>query len=352
MSFIWLGLVFLLEVFCIFSCGTLFIYLTGKKNFTCPMAVVSGFFLYFTLFEAVALPMTLLGMSLTALGIVWIVIALGMNVWAVAVGRKLWAQEIKGILYMVGKHPAVTACVIVCVLIQMAIVFIHMDYSPDAAYYVGQVSTDVYTDTLARFDPYTGSMRSGFKLRYLFSTFPDYNAVCAKMLFLHPLKQAKVVMPEIIIVTANLIYYQIGKALFREDYKRSAYLVIFVFIINLYSNTIYTTANFLLFRTYEGKAILGNLIIPCLFLCMIKLYQEKADLTVKLLMLVCGCSSVTFSSSSMMLIPVAVSAGALPYIVLRKRFKMIGWYLVWVLPVTAAMILYFLLEKGILNLKF
>ncbi len=111
-----------------------------------------------------------------------------------------------------------------------------------------------------------------------FPVFPDYNAVISKFFNLHALKQAKVIMPQIIILVTNILYYQVGMILTENNRKKSALFVFWIFLINLYSNTIYTSANFLLLRTYEGKAVLANTIITGIILCCLQIYRGKSPL--------------------------------------------------------------------------
>lgn len=54
------------------------------------------------------------------------------------------------------------------VLLQCLIVIFYKDTTVDAAYYVGTVSTSVYTDTLGRYNPYNGIILKVFQARYVF----------------------------------------------------------------------------------------------------------------------------------------------------------------------------------------
>ena len=84
-------------------------------------------------------------------------------------------------------------------------------------------------------------------------------------------------MPQIIILVTNILYYQVGMILTENNRKKSALFVFWIFLINLYSNTIYTSANFLLLRTYEGKAVLANTIITGIILCCLQIYRQEPD---------------------------------------------------------------------------
>ncbi|MFR7395175.1 MAG: DUF6077 domain-containing protein [Blautia wexlerae] len=90
------------------------------------------------------------------------------------------------------------------VLLQCLIVIFYEDTTVDAAYYVGTVSTSVYTDTLGRYNPFNGAIQKAFQARYVFSAYPMHNAVWCRLLGIHPIVQAKIVMSCMNVLTANL----------------------------------------------------------------------------------------------------------------------------------------------------
>lgn len=66
--------------------------------------------------------------------------------------------------------------------------------SADAAYYVGSVTTNLATDSISSFDPYTGKALDFFNIRYVFSMYPAANAVLCRLTGLHPLVVTKVIL--------------------------------------------------------------------------------------------------------------------------------------------------------------
>lgn len=118
------------------------------------------------------------------------------------------------------------------------------DTTVDAAYYVGTVSTSVYTDTLGRYNPFNGAIQKAFQARYVFSAYPMHNAVWCRLLGIHPIVQAKQVMSCMNVVTANLIIYQIGKRLFDGNRKKADLMLVFVCVLQLFCGTIYSSGTF------------------------------------------------------------------------------------------------------------
>ena len=121
------------------------------------------------------------------------------------------------------------------------------------------------------------------------------------------------------VVLSYLVYAQIGKALLKE--KQMVWVLLcFISVVNLNFHTIFSNASFLLTRGYEGKAVLCNIILPFLFYLGLRMYQEKNGKRVWLLFFMTGVAAIDLTMSSMMTVPVAMSAVILPNLV-RDVYK-------------------------------
>lgn len=349
MNVIMIGLILFFQILVFVCVGSLFMHFFKQEQNSFFLSLSYGFFITFALFEFFALPCTLLQLSLTHLTAIWISFSCITMLMAIYFCHKDWKSAVVSFPQIIHESSWTLIILFISIIIQMLIVFTHMDNSADASYYVGKAATDVYKDSLGLFSPYTGAKLTRFNVRYLFSCFPDYNAVISKLFNLHAIKQAKVIMPQIIILVTNILYYEAGMILTNKNRKKSSLFVFWVFLINLYSNTIYTSGNFLLMRTYEGKAVLANTIITGIILCCLQIYQEKRPMFYKCLLLFITLSSITFSSSSMLIVPLAVSAGFLTVIFIKKQYRCIGWYILYTLPNLMTGFIYLLYTKGLLS---
>lgn len=221
--------------------------------------------------------------------------------------------------------------------------------SADAAYYVGSVTTNLATDSISSFDPYTGKALDFFNIRYVFSMYPAANAVLCRLTGLHPLVVTKMILCMMTVVLSYLVYAQIGKALLKE--KQMVWVLLcFISVVNLNFHTIFSNASFLLTRGYEGKAVLCNIILPFLFYLGLRMYQEKNGKRVWLLFFMTGVAAIDLTMSSMMTVPVAMSAVILPNLVRKKRWGQSGLYLLAVLPCVLVLGVYLLGVRGILQI--
>lgn len=342
-----MGILIQLAVF--FCIGGLLMRVLKMKEDT-SAALVLGYLCYFTVFEVVAVPMTLALVRLTVLAVVWAVVllaAVGFAVWRL---HKSWRKQAGRIPDIWKEHSWLILLVGAVLIVQCLIVVFYQDTTVDAAYYVGTVSTSVYTDTLGRYNPYNGFLLKKFQARYVFSAYPMNNAVWCRLLGLHPLIQSKVVMSVINVLMANLVIYQIGKRLFKGGKKQADMMVCFVCLLQLFSYTIYTPGTFFFTRSYEGKALLANISIPVVLYCSIWFWQNYKDRNIWVVLFLASASAVAFSGSAIIL-PAAVSAGILPVLLVRKQFSKLIAYVVCMLPTILYAVLYFSTKMGWLTLS-
>ena len=337
---------FFLQLYFYFVFGIVAIKIFNLSNINVSIVVLLGFLVYYIVFGVCALPITILCLPLSYLTNLWTFVVCFMIIISVIKYRNEKINILRKSMRIIPQHSYAGVLAIIFVGIQMLIVFTHMDGSADASYYIGKVSTDVYTNTIGQFEPYTGYRLNYLDSRRVFACFPTNNSVMSQLFSIHPIKQAKLIMPELIIVITNILYYNIGMVLFKNNRKKADIFVIFVFIINFYSYSLYSSATFLFTRTYEGKSILANLVIPGIFYCFLMLWQEEKDNVMKALMLSFAYSSCIFSSSSMLIVPVQLTAGFIVYFMTKKNFSYIKLYIMCMIPNAFVSLLYFLSLKG------
>lgn len=342
-----LGLI--LETAVFFSFGSLLMKILKMKE-EASMALMLGYLLYMGIFELIAVPATLLWVPLTTLAYVWAAIMIVIVLAGIVLCGKTWLCQIGNIPKVIRSHSFMLLAVGTVIFLQCLAVVLHMDNTADAAYYVGTVGTSVYTDTLARYNPLNGNPTKYFQVRYVLSAYPMHNAVWCRLTGMHALVQSKVVMSALNVFISNLAIYQIGKRLFEGRQKQADLMVILVCVLQLFSNTIYTTGTFLFTRSYEGKALLGNLAIPVVLFCAIWFWQEKNSKNIWIVLFLASLSAVAFSGSAIIL-PVAISAGILPVILVRRQFSKLIPYGICLLPCVLYTAVYFASKMNWLSFK-
>ena len=270
------------------------------------------------------------------------------------------------------KQPGIYLLAGVLVLGQMIYVAAYDLNSADAAYYVANISTSLYTDTLGRYNPYTGFLSSVFNIRYVTAAWYLDTAAFAKVFHVHPMVLAKTINPVMWTFLADLVYYQLGYALFRgkrEEMaekllsdsgrergtgffsarkKAVAFLIAAVFFLLLAGNQEFS--GFIFYRAYEGKAMLEGLVIPFLFLLFVRLYRDTEDKMAWWGLFFTALGAVCLTTSSMTVVPAAVFAGILPTALKQKKIRPLFRGVLAILPDMAVLALYLAVKLRIVIL--
>lgn len=113
--------------------------------------------LHITLFELISVPMMVLGAKLHLLAWVWAAVVAVLVIASICLHLGMWREW--------GKRSGgfwrgkTAAFYVMLVLIGIQLYFVaalQENGSADAAYYVGSVTTNLATDSISSFDPYTG----------------------------------------------------------------------------------------------------------------------------------------------------------------------------------------------------
>lgn len=326
--------------------------LKSEKN-RALLAVVMGFFATHVVFEAVALPMIISLRPLSNLTVVWGVFSVAVILLSILCDVKFWTQSItrarEAIASATGGEKAVFILLAAVLLFQVVHMAFYREGSPDSAYYIGTVSTAVYTDTMGRFNPYTGAPYTEMKIRYIFSAYPMFQAVMCQMFKIPALMQTWLVMSETVVLFSNAIFYLIGRQLFPKSRVKACLVVLGAFLVEFGATTIFTTGQFLMHRTYEGKAVLAAVILPMLVYCLLRILDNPSGRNWLFFWLV-STSGFVISMSALFIIPVAVSALLIPYILFNRRWKAIIPYALCLMPYVIVGAAYLAGIKGVYSI--
>lgn len=347
-EFIKAGIGLFLQLAVFFSMGSLLMKALKMKE-NASFALIMGYFLYFSVFEIIVVPMIILWVPLRSFSIGWGIFLAAVAVSAVMLLWKQWKGQLTGMPAVFQKHSWMLLLAAAVILLQCIIVVLNQDVAMDAAYYVGTVSTSVYTGTMERYNPYTGALLRYFNKRYVFSGYPMHNAVWCELLGLHPVVQTKVIMPVINVLTANLIVYQLGKILFDDHRKKADLMVCFVCVLQLFSDTTFSTGRFFFTRSYEGKALLANIAIPAVLYCCIRFWKREEE-KLWILLFLASLSAVTFSGSSI-IAAAGIAAGILPVLCWRRQFSKLIPLGICILPEAVYLLLYYAVKLGWIVLR-
>ena len=165
--------------------------------------------------------------------------------------------------------------VLILIGFQMVMAFTLTSFDGDDAYYVVQSVLTDETDTLYRIRPYTG-LSTGMDLRHSLAVFPIWIAYIARMSGVHATIVAHSVLPLVLIPVTYWIYLEIGKKILKHEKQKLPIFMLFICIMQIFGNvSIYTNATFFLTRTWQGKSLLANVVLPAILWLILWIFDSE-----------------------------------------------------------------------------
>lgn len=157
---------------------------------------------------------------------------------------------------------------------QMLMSILLMTSDGDDAYYVTQAVIATQKDRMYTESPYVGVIDT-LQYRHVLAPFPMLIAFFARKFDLHAAIVAHTVLPPVLIGLTYLIYYKICQALIPEDNSKQPLFMLLLSGLQLFGATsVYTNEMFFLTRTWQGKSVLANIVIPMAFYLMLQLCRQ------------------------------------------------------------------------------
>jgi len=320
-----------------------------EQRFSAGWALLTGFFTYYLAFQVVAVPLMFLQAPLHLLTGIWLAVLLLVDTGACLKFRKQWIETWKGIWKRSNFcHWYDWVPIAIVVFSVLFVTCIHRTYW-DATYYVGSVSYAVYYDTINTIEPTTGEVLAQFDMKHCLATYHMNDAVFCQVWRIHPLIQTKTVMTLIITLLHCLAYYMMARTIWNGEKKSMACFLLLAALVFVFSFSDYTVSAFMMFRTYEGKAITAGLVMTMLFLLFIRLWRDFESTYAWRLLFLVAWGAVAVSSSAMILVPAAITVYVLSQWAVRRRIQMAGYYLLALLPCAAVFLCYMLNRLGLFS---
>lgn len=295
--------------------------------------LILGFFAYQFLFTVIALPMKLLLLPLSWLSAAWVCCLALLLVLFLIFERKAFAARVCSIT--LDRRSAAALLILLAAILTQTILFNLNDETYalwDQSYYIGDTVSSLYTNTISQYNPYTGYQLDNLNREYLLETYQNHSSVMCQILHLHPLIEVRTVMASAVIILYQLIFYETGMRLFRRDRLKSAVMVCFLFLLNLFSYNLFTAGEFLMIRPFEGKTILAVLIIPSLFWLFLHTAAEPENRAFWCYSFVVILGSFGLNMSSIFMIPFEISAFYIPLALKKKKISIFLRYLILLIP--------------------
>ena len=340
-------LMVLVNIIIYFIFGSLVMAGNKERPLRATLSVLVGFLIYYCIFDIPCLWVMMRWRPLSVLSMTWAVVMAVIAVVSALLSHRKWLSLAKNIGSYLGENKIFCLIAFLIVAVQIVLIVNAYVFTLDAAYYVANVTTSLQTNTMNIYNPYTGDWQNHFETRYLFATYTMNDAVWCQLTGIHPLIWVKTIMAATAVILTNIVYYRIGRKLFGNSNPKILLMLFFCGVLNFFYTSTFTSSNFMTTRTYEGKSLVGNVILPLIIYIFICLYEDcKAGKVWLLLFLTCVASTI-LSSSSNMLVPATVGVFALPLAIRRKSIGVVLKSILCVIPCIVLLLMYILYVKGL-----
>ncbi|MBR3601454.1 MAG: hypothetical protein IKL49_03920 [Lachnospiraceae bacterium] len=238
--------------------------------------------------------------------------------------------------------------VFVLIGLQLFMAITHASFDGDDAFYVVQSVITDETNTLYRILPYTGGS-TRLDMRHAMAVFPLWIAYIARMTDIHATIISHTVLPVFLIPLTYTIYYEIGKKLFKEKAEQLPSYMIFVCLLQIFGNvSVYNNATFLLMRTWQGKSMLANVVIPGIFMILLWLFEGEPEKRSQrggmwFLLFMINIAAAMMSTASVFLNSFLIAVMAVVFSLQEKNVKIMLKMAICCIPCVVYALLYVLL---------
>ena len=248
------------------------------------MSYIAGFLTLLAVFQVIAVPIvfldawgfptivklfTVASTLLAGLGIIR-----SMHRWRR--GNNVWHPVVK-ISEMSKAERVEWLMVVLLIAFQLFMALTRASFDGDDAYYVVQSVMTDETNTLYRILPYTGFSTS-LDYRHSMAVFPIWIAYIARVTGIHAAIVSHTILPLVLIPITYWIYLEVGKKFFGEKKEQLPAYMILVCALQIFGNvSVYPASTFFLTRTWQGKSMLANVIIPAVFMILLWMFEGEAN---------------------------------------------------------------------------
>lgn len=306
---------------------------------------ILGYIMEFGIFELLSVPISLFTYYFEPILYSWILIVVAISIISIKLNYKRIKEIMHSNIDTLKKLPiAITLISVILVAVQTYIPFRYMHLDDDDSNFVAKATVTYETNTVYKYSD-IGEEKAVKDLRHELATFPIYTALISKLIQIPPVITAHTIFPVIFIPMAYGIYMLIAKNLFDNDNKKVATFIIFMSILHIWGYySVYTNFVFLLYRIWQGKAILSSIAIPLLWLLYLEYIKSERENVYWIAIIIIMMGSVLLTSMSVPIMSIALFALTLAFFKKENIVKDMLKSAVSVLPCVICGILFLILK--------
>lgn len=295
---------------------------------------ILGYIVEFGIFQIYAIPCIVTHQSFSFLYNLFLGTVCALSLLSVILNFKNYKSMFLHTIDTIKELPKITtAIVILMVLAECFIGFKYMHVDQDDFSFLAYANDAYQTDTLYKYD-IRGNETDTLPIRRFLSPWSIFIAAASKFVHIQPIVVAHTFMPSIFPIVVFLMYYLMGKILFKNDLKDTMSFLVFLNFIYLFGAYTGKTAFIFMFvRIWQGKSLLANLILPFLYVIYNLFAESNGNFITWLGVLFTMLASCLVSAMGFALAPVLLVALTISYFFREKKISLVFKSAVCCVPV-------------------
>ncbi len=234
--------------------------------------------------------------------------------------------------------------VLVLILAQL-VASVFMQYlDGDDSFFIAASVTTQYTNKMYIYNPYMGA-HGALDIRHALSPVPIFLSWLSNLSGIQVTVMCHTFISIFLITLRYCVVYLLAKELF-DDAKRQSWLfMLFVNIWYLFGNvSIYAAESFAYTRTWQGKSIFPNVIVPCIFVFLLMISRNKMYPGEWCMVFILTLAGICTTSIAIFLIPILFALAVLCIAIKQRRPVVLAQSLACLLPSAFFGMLYLFLK--------
>lgn len=340
---VWLRVLLALagELVLLFLIGGLFPFSGNDGQKSVCENICAGFLIALTALEAVALPMTWAGASLTMFSYVFGGVLAFLSIASLVLNfTGFFRRMAKGIREF--EFNLAELLMILAVIFQGFYVLV-APAAADASLTVNRMTTDLFHDSLSLFDPVTDQALVALVPSEMIVRWPAAGEFFALLAGIDASTQAKLVGAVLVVLLSYMFSYRVFMHLFEYDRTRASVATMLLCLVNLFFRTGNTPASLLYGCPWSGLSVFVNLMLPAMVLIACHIYEGRGDIRHIVLMVLSSVGACALTSHAFYIFPLVMGALILPAMIGAKKLSVLPGLLVsFIVPAAAILMQVFL----------
>lgn len=312
----------------------------NERHRTIGMVYTCGWIIMFAACQILVIPFIVNRVGFSKVEDIYTVIIGSLCILGLGCG--VWKRNIR-VEFSGRKNFVLWGIVCSLIIIQMFFSYYMQYLDGDDAYYVA-MSLNILTDDKMYLTNIHGYSQE-LDVRHALSPVPVFIAWMSRFTGIHATVLCHSFLGPIFMLLRNVIYVQLGNTLFEKERHKIPLFLLFLNLWYLFGNvSLFTVETFAYTRTWQGKAMLGNIVVPALITWLLFVAKEQMKAGEWCILFLLSAVAAFTTSVGIFLFPIIVTLAGIWIAIYRKNVVVLFEFGVCCIPSFVYGILYLFLK--------